>query len=1293
MKSLAILAISLAGPLLAEDGTEPLHFYTPGQALTEASSLVPRDIGSEFLRSRRTDAGIEQRGLDGVYVHKEYRTAHNGVTHLVYRQRFQGLDVENAEWVINIDRDGRVLNAGGRLFDAPDGNVRIPLPESAMKAVRMAVSAVDAKAGERFQPFQKSLASTGRSMTFHGASTGGDIPASMVWRGVRGRVVPAWRFRVMESDGATIHDVVTDGEGRAVMAKRALTLQQNPGRPQGLVYEVNPIVNPRPGLPREGEVKYVPRKLVSFTGDAVASPKGWITGIETAGNNTVTGLNAVGFQCVLGPENCPVRPRTAVSPTLDFSFPLEVGPGAPHPTTFWEAASANLFYLVNRSHDLFHAIGFDEAAGNFQAENYTKEGAGGDAVYAYAQAASGRGGSAALNNASFGSLENDGSLAYMNMYINTGLTGQQAGFFTDGSLDAEVVFHEYTHGVSTRLARRLYTTFQGGSMGEALSDFFAVEFVVPEGAPADGYYPTSEWFLFTPGRGDRTRPYSTNLETNPLTFANLGRVIGFPEVHADGEIFVEALWEVRANLIKQFGEREGRRRVRLLVMDGMKMAVPAASMLDMRDAILLADQTDFRGESQAQIWAGFAKRGMGALAQSGSGDSVHISPSFAVASNQASLRFYEQQYVVGEVVRIVLQDTNNTRQSATVTLRTTSGDRESVTLRRRGPVFLGSITTLLNAPWTGDGQLELIPDDTITATYNDENTGSGTGTAEVGAETSYVYVGQLLQPTALRFPNEVPLGLRTILNAAPVTLPFDFPFFEGKYRSMWVYSDGMISFGRQRPDTCIDYSTLSRAPAIAPLWTDMVTLGGAQPNEDVYLSRGTESVTVRWAGETAPFSPFQAPDPLNFAVTLFVDGRIQFQYGSGNKNLTNSGTFTGCSTGAPVVGLSNGHETFFQLGLHDGAGNLENAPTILWHPPFRNAGGSDGIVESPAVGEAVDGVINVQGIVMESELSLGNPRIDIIIDGRAISTAATGIARPDYCRTNPSPRCPGVGFRRVLDPTLLNIAPGAHRLQIRATNWRGTSTMFPPEPVEFTLSGKPARLPEGAIESPAAGESISGTFTVRGYAYAPDLLVSAVDILIDNVTYGRAQYNIRRTDICTTAVGANCPGVGFQFNLNTRTGPVLLANGTHTIRARVLDEAGRFAFVGEPVSFVVNNENIDPPNGVLVSPRQNETLSGMVRITGHAWDPATAGRVTNVVLILDNAVAYTLRYGTPRPDECAALTNVAACPNIGFELDFDTRLLANGLHLFQIRATNDRGKVTVFPLDSPYGINVFVKNE
>ena len=120
-----------------------------------------------------------------------------------------------------------------------------------------------------------------------------------------------------------------------------------------------------------------------------------------------------------------------------------------------------------------------------------------------------------------------------------------------------------------------------------------------------------------------------------------------------------ALWEMRANLIKQFGEKEGRRRLRVLVLDGMKFMPPFSTMIDARDAILLADRADYKGASQDQIWAAFAKRGMGATAYSFSGDSVHISPSFDLPSNKAKVVFHDPETTVGEQLRVLVSDNNN----------------------------------------------------------------------------------------------------------------------------------------------------------------------------------------------------------------------------------------------------------------------------------------------------------------------------------------------------------------------------------------------------------------------------------------------------------------------------------------------------------------------------------------------------------------------------------------------------------------------------------------------------------
>ena len=112
----AVLAVSVCSVFAAPI---PRHALRMDGALTERSAREPREIGEAFTARQMAQAGIPQGA--GLYLANEYKTAANGVTHLTYRQRFQGLDIFGMEWRVNIDAEGRVINAGGQLFNAPAG--------------------------------------------------------------------------------------------------------------------------------------------------------------------------------------------------------------------------------------------------------------------------------------------------------------------------------------------------------------------------------------------------------------------------------------------------------------------------------------------------------------------------------------------------------------------------------------------------------------------------------------------------------------------------------------------------------------------------------------------------------------------------------------------------------------------------------------------------------------------------------------------------------------------------------------------------------------------------------------------------------------------------------------------------------------------------------------------------------------------------------------------------------------------------------------------------------------------
>ena len=132
------------------------------------------------------------------------------------------------------------------------------------------------------------------------------------------------------------------------------------------------------------------------------------------------------------------------------------------------------------------------------------------------------------NNANF-STPPDGMPGRMQMYRFTGPTPDR-----DGDLDAEIVIHELTHGLSNRLVGNATGLFWnvGGGMGEGWSDFYALSLLNdtqtddPDATYATGAYATYQLGGLTDNYiyGIRRFPYSTDNTVNPLTWADVDDV-------------------------------------------------------------------------------------------------------------------------------------------------------------------------------------------------------------------------------------------------------------------------------------------------------------------------------------------------------------------------------------------------------------------------------------------------------------------------------------------------------------------------------------------------------------------------------------------------------------------------------------------------------------------------------------------------------------------------------------------------------------------------------------------------
>lgn len=205
----------------------------------------------------------------------------------------------------------------------------------------------------------------------------------------------------------------------------------------------------------------------------------------------------------------------------------------------------------------------------------------------------------------------------------------------DGDFDNGIIAHEYGHGVSNRLTggpQQADCLQNNEQMGEGWSDFFTLITTIKPGDVAAqsrgiGTYVQRQG---NNGRGIRRFPYSTDLETNPITYAWVALTPATATTqnqHAKGEIWAATAWDLYWAMVEKYGydadinnPNSGNARAVQLVMDGMKIQPCSPGFVDGRDAIYLADLLNYDGADTCLIMDVFARRGLGIGADQGSSE-------------------------------------------------------------------------------------------------------------------------------------------------------------------------------------------------------------------------------------------------------------------------------------------------------------------------------------------------------------------------------------------------------------------------------------------------------------------------------------------------------------------------------------------------------------------------------------------------------------------------------------------------------------------------------------------------
>jgi extracellular elastinolytic metalloproteinase len=620
---------------------------TPGVAMSQPSEVAPEVAVTRFIEDQRGLWGLSQGDVAAVEV---VSVSRKGMPSVRLIQRMDGIEVFNSDVTVGIDQRNAVLSVSGQLFP---GVARSPA-RSARQAGIAAEAAIAKAASDlsghpyRADEFNRLPAPPNSGpYRFYEHKPVADDSRPRFERPVRVKdvlfpvggeqFVRGYYMELWLKDWPTFSYVIDTVDDPDVLFRKSLTSSvafryrvHNTGDALFRPEDGPAPGSPHPtGMPDGFQASTIEEKLIEIESLLPGDP--WLPqgATETRGNNCfayadLRAPNGIGQGDVVATTTGPGVFGHRYDHTKPASDPQNL-----------QNSIVGMFFHVNWLHDRWYEAGFDEASGCAQQDNFGRGGVGGDPILAEGNDFSG------TDNANM-STPAEGSSPRMQMFEFTGTNPTRTS-----NHEALITFHEMGHYITNRLVGNASGLFnqQGGAMGEGWGDFFAICMTSQAGDDfANGAFAVGGWTDETATFNNnyyfsiRRYPYSADMAAkNPLSFrhisANVMLPVGPPkgpfgggsnaEVHNAGEVWCCVLWEVFVNLVAKHGHTEAEDRMLKYVVGGLKLTPISPTFTQARDAIIMAVSA-LHPEDLAEVWAGFAKRGMGVGAVSPSAASTSL---------------------------------------------------------------------------------------------------------------------------------------------------------------------------------------------------------------------------------------------------------------------------------------------------------------------------------------------------------------------------------------------------------------------------------------------------------------------------------------------------------------------------------------------------------------------------------------------------------------------------------------------------------------------------------------------
>jgi extracellular elastinolytic metalloproteinase len=409
----------------------------------------------DYLKERKSNLSFQDKDIEQLIVTNEYFSKSTGLEHVYVNQTFEGVKIFNAISSVTI-KDGGVVYFSNRFLSNIEAKVNSFSPtQSPVLAIQTLV--------RHFELGNvQDLIQIERDQNVYKFSDGGisqrEIPIELVYVKVDESLKLAWSLIIYNKDNSHWWSARIDALSNEIIEVNDLILscafekdhsETDHGTKQldfisatsasksmlvdGASYNVY-------ALPTESP-NHGDRQIVTNPASVMASPFGWhdVDGVSGA-DFTITRGNNVWAKEDFDGSNSNAGLTAEGTSSLNFNFSLDFNSS---PLAYQEAAITNLFYLNNMMHDIWYSHGFDESAGNFQANNYGNLGVDDDFVFADAQDGS------RFNNANFGTPP-DGFNPRMQMFLWSPPGGQTSdlAIIQNGSLAGDYIVVGANFGAS-----------------------------------------------------------------------------------------------------------------------------------------------------------------------------------------------------------------------------------------------------------------------------------------------------------------------------------------------------------------------------------------------------------------------------------------------------------------------------------------------------------------------------------------------------------------------------------------------------------------------------------------------------------------------------------------------------------------------------------------------------------------------------------------------------------------------------------------------------------------------------